>query len=134
MSTSASQWITDNPDKLATFREAYNDHSLQNKDVAELCGISLGAERQTSLTGYISAIARLLECPRRRAFRARYGTSQRKSRETAAQRVARLKRELMQAETDATQEFAKQEQRIRAFVNEFGGYAAFVVKLKGMKW
>lgn len=129
------KWINEHPEDVKIFRDAYENRSMSNGEIAQMFGFpmypkkTVDGEAETFSAPYVSIVARQLGLKPKHA-----NNSNGKPKENAFSKVERLKRELAEAQKEQMREAQSDEANIRKFVESMGGIASFHLKLRMIKW
>lgn len=126
----AKKWIAEHPNDVQMFREAYENKSMLNSEIATMFSIpTYSKDGDNSLAApMVSVIAKELGLKPKRV------SGPRTKQESAFSKVERLKRELAGAQKEQMREAQSDENKIRKFVESMGGIANFQLKLRMIRW
>lgn len=124
------KWISEHPEDVKIFREAYETNNMSNGDIAQMFGfITYAKNGEGSVSSpFVSGVAKKLGLKPKRVHQ------NGKPKESAFVKVERLKRELAEATKEQLRESQSDESKIRKFVESMGGIANFHLKLRMIKW
>jgi hypothetical protein len=129
------KWINEHPDDVKIFRDAYENKSMSNGEIAQMFGFTtypkktVNGDIETVSAPYVSIVARQL------GLKPKHATSSNgKPQENSFSKVERLKRELAEAQKEQMREAQSDEAKIRKFVDSMGGIANFQLKMRIIRW
>lgn len=128
------KWIAEHESEVPLFKEAYLGGVMSSSEIGEMFNFPIYAGTNgSSSCPIVSHIAKKLELPLKVPGTTRHNRS-RKAKETANEKVERLRKELADAQKEQMIQLNSDEAKIRKFVESMGGIAKFQFKLRMIKF